>query len=364
MLAPPRAPTRAGPQASDSSPPSGTPPGPPAAALGSARQWRSSPLPMMPVRDEGTPVDLYAAACRLERAQERYSRWRELRAALAAIDAASPLPGWVGDACDALGDDAAPATSKRPSAGSSRRRPPSRTTSARPALEHWYQQGKALRYALVLCRNRLESLGQEMQTAPPPGPPAAPRTLAMLRDQVRALAEEIGLWQQRRTSVARICTLLDLERLLADPAHPRRQGALGAHHRPCPHGRAARRPSLRTPQLGRRLRRDRPRRPRPGRRPRSRRRPRPHTTPRPGRLTPQDPTHAGTAPARPPTSPRAGRPTSLAHPRLYALVTTPGRSTIRARPRGGGRAGSCARSPSRTGAGQDARGRTGNPGRS
>ena len=93
-------------------------------------------------------------------------------------------------------------------------------------IEHWYQQGKALRYALVLCRNRLQRLADHFAAAPqrepaegheePAGPP---RTLRVLRDQVHLLGLEVTAWQARRRPAERICSLHDLQRFLADPQH-------------------------------------------------------------------------------------------------------------------------------------------------
>ena len=101
-------------------------------------------------------------------------------------------------------------------------------------VEHWYQQGKALRYALILCRNRLEGLAQQVAGSAAPPDPAresretaatpsladAPAALELLREQVGVLGVEIAAWESRRRPVERVCSLRDLQAILADPRHP------------------------------------------------------------------------------------------------------------------------------------------------
>ena len=185
-------------------------------------------------------MDLYDAACSLQRAQERYLCWREMRAAVSALPAGADVPNWVRETALAIQAEADIQDSEQAGRWLTASESQVRDDLRRARVEHWYQQGKALRYALVLCRNRLERLAEQFGDAlqapsglAPESAPESPeetgehpRALRVLREQVDVLGVEIAAWQARRRPRARVCSLRDLQRFLADPAHPTDKEAL------------------------------------------------------------------------------------------------------------------------------------------
>ena len=185
-------------------------------------------------------MDLYDAATSLQRAQDRYLCWREMRSAVTALPAGGPVPAWIRETAAAIQAGANLRNLDQAGLWIAASESEIRDDLRRARLEHWYQQGKALRYALILCRNRVDRLANDIGapsrlhgaplhdtglTGPddPQDAPAAttpPQTLRVLREQVEILGGEIAAWRARRRPAERLCSLRDLQAILADPKHP------------------------------------------------------------------------------------------------------------------------------------------------
>lgn len=173
-------------------------------------------------------MDLYDAALALQRAQDHYLCWREMRDAVTALPGDAALPAWVSETLATIRPNAPLRDRDHASLWLAASESHIRGCLREARVEHWYQQGKALRYALILCRNRLELLAREVAAPQPPNasptrdpaPPSGPAALQLLREQVNVLDAEIAAWQARRHPVERVCSLRDLQTILADPKHP------------------------------------------------------------------------------------------------------------------------------------------------
>ena len=175
-------------------------------------------------------MDLYDAASSLQRAQDRYQCWREMRSAVTALPPGSAVPSWIRETATAIQAGAALQDRDQASIWIAASESQIRHDLRRARIEHWYQQGKALRYALILCRNRVERLATEFRTPLPsdpapsntapsdaaesdspqsqigrPEPAQSPNDLAaptqalqLLQEQVQILGLEIATWQARR----------------------------------------------------------------------------------------------------------------------------------------------------------------------
>ncbi|PZC47618.1 MAG: hypothetical protein DK306_001089 [Chloroflexi bacterium] len=179
-------------------------------------------------------MDLYDAALALQRAQDHYLCWREMHDAVTALPSGGAVPPWVNETVASMHTDAELRDRDQAALWLAASESRIRLGLRDARVEHWYQQGKALRYALILCRNRLEGLARQVAGSAAPTDPApeshdaaqtpdladAPAALELLREQVGVLGVEIAAWESRRRPVERVCSLRDLQAILADPRHP------------------------------------------------------------------------------------------------------------------------------------------------
>lgn len=137
-------------------------------------------------------MDLYDAASSLQRAQDRYQCWREMRSAVTALPPGSAVPFWIRETATAIQAGAALRDRDQARIWIAASAPQIRHDLRRARIEHWYQQGKALRYALILCRNRVERLATEFRTPSPATLPPATPPPAMPRRVVPASRKSVG----------------------------------------------------------------------------------------------------------------------------------------------------------------------------
>jgi hypothetical protein len=147
-----------------------------------------------------------------------------MRSAVTAMPEGSAVPAWIRETASTIQTGAALRNRDQAGVWIAASASQVRGDLRRARVEHWYQQGKALCHALILCRYRVEHLDID---APPtdharhvPDPTAPPeRSLRLLQEQVQTLGVESAAWQARRRPIERLCSLNDLQAFLADPAH-------------------------------------------------------------------------------------------------------------------------------------------------
>ncbi len=164
-------------------------------------------------------MDLYEASRMLQEVQEKYLRWREARRELLEWPADEPVTGWLADECRVF-DSAAPLESGTATA--------MRLAAMEPALKErltgarrdaWYEQGKTLRFALVLLENRLCSVREELEGLAEADIPLTQRPMQLLETQMDSLRANLAEWESRRRRSTATCSLAELERMIADPYH-------------------------------------------------------------------------------------------------------------------------------------------------
>ena len=84
-------------------------------------------------------------------------------------------------------------------------------------LATWHEQGKMLRYALVLLQNRLDDVQADL--AHEDHDAAMEQTFALLQMQMDSLRMNIAQWEGRRDTATVVCNLEEIRRLVADPRH-------------------------------------------------------------------------------------------------------------------------------------------------
>ena len=164
-------------------------------------------------------MDLYEASRMLQEVQEKYLRWREALRELLEWPTDEPVTGWLADECRVF-DSETPLESGTAMA--------LRLAAMEPALKErltgarrdaWYEQGKTLRFALVLLENRLSSVREELEGVAEAESPRTQRPLQLLETQMDSLRANLAEWESRRRRATATCSLEEMERMIADPHH-------------------------------------------------------------------------------------------------------------------------------------------------
>ena len=162
-------------------------------------------------------MNLYQAARHLQEAQEQYLRWREVRQELAEWPVDEPLAGWLFEDCRTLDPSLSSTDLFTVARQVTALESPIKTQLREARVASWYEQGKMLRYALVLLQNRLDSVQADLIDE---GNDAAlKQTLALLQMQMDSLRMNIAQWERREDTATVVCSLEEIRRLVADPRH-------------------------------------------------------------------------------------------------------------------------------------------------
>ena len=159
-------------------------------------------------------MDLYEASRVLQLVHAQYLRWRETRAAVRALPSGSPLQGWLADECAALDQDASPpdqpAAQERLEFLGARIKERLRTARR----DHWHQQGKLLRYGLIVVENRLEAIDAHTAEV---ASTTVDRQLHELREQADTLRSILTGWESQRLHATHVCSADEIALFIADP---------------------------------------------------------------------------------------------------------------------------------------------------
>lgn len=162
-------------------------------------------------------MNLYQASRRLQLVHERYLQWREVRAELRALSPDQRLSPVVEEQCHLLLSSTGPADRAGLLAAIDGLEGPLKGHLAAARRENWYQQGKMLRYALILVENRLASLEAGADHAA--GDQRALPIIEALTEQVRTLRAALGEWDTGPVPGRVHCSLAQIGQMIADPYH-------------------------------------------------------------------------------------------------------------------------------------------------
>ena len=171
-------------------------------------------------------MDLEQANGRLTHAQQRYLRWRDVLQELREEPASSDLGGALAAECaDLLEDEEDVATWRDALSGleSMERVLKDELRSARE--DAWYEQGKVLRYAMVVVENRIAVIEEELGES---GDEQALRLLEGLRSQVGALGSAIASHDGTPPTSSLICSPAEIRTLIDNKQHIAEKEALEA----------------------------------------------------------------------------------------------------------------------------------------
>lgn len=164
-------------------------------------------------------MNLDDAARAVQAARELYLHWREIREEVHTSPLDVPISGWLAQECLQLDADAPLADrdaleARLAGVGAAIRR---RLQATR--RESWYQQGKMLRYALVLLEQRAEIIRRKLQETGQTLGPDGERILDALGLQIDTIRGNLQQWQQQRVAARLFCSVDDVQALIDDPLH-------------------------------------------------------------------------------------------------------------------------------------------------
>lgn len=164
-------------------------------------------------------MNLDDAARAVRTARELYLHWRGIREEVHASPLDVPISGRLAQEClhldpDAPLDDRDVLEARLAGVGAASKR---RLQATR--RESWYQQGKMLRYALVLLQQRSEIVRDKLKAAGEDLEPDGERILSALGAQIDAIRANLQQWQQQRAAAQLFCSVDDVQALIDDPLH-------------------------------------------------------------------------------------------------------------------------------------------------
>jgi hypothetical protein len=162
-------------------------------------------------------MDLQDVSAELQRTQERYLRWRDVRQDLAEADAEAPLGQFLSDECLVLEPETPLADREALRAIIDALEDPIREELVQLRRETWTLQGRALRYALALVENRPASIEAETIAAEERDSVAA--TAADLSGQIDNRRAGLGRWDRRLVHGSALCSVRDIEFPIGTPQH-------------------------------------------------------------------------------------------------------------------------------------------------
>ena len=166
---------------------------------------------------KGNGMNLGQTSRTLQLVHERYLQWREVRAELHGLPADERPSPVVEEQCEALFSTSIPGDRAGLLAAIDGLEASLKGRLAVARRENWYQQGKMLRYALVLVENRLASLeaGSDHAT----GDQGVVPIIEALKEQVRTLRTALGEWDDGPRQDRVRCSLEQIGQMIADPYH-------------------------------------------------------------------------------------------------------------------------------------------------
>ncbi len=175
-----------------------------------------------------TGVELYELTRNVESLRRRYLEWRALRDQVRIADGHGSVPAELLQACrdfdasvggGSASDALAPPPAVETLAADWDQIGDAVKTSLQDERErHWHQQGKMLRYSLIILGNRVAGLEASILEAPLGEAEADQFLLARLVSQRETLRTVIDGWEQAR-SASDVCSLAQIQAFIDDPYH-------------------------------------------------------------------------------------------------------------------------------------------------
>ncbi len=165
------------------------------------------------------PMDLYEATRAVRRATEQYRCWREVQRLLREEAADAPVSAELVEACRHLGMDAASENRTALAEWSAEWEAKIRGELVESRAEAWYQEGKTLRYSLIVVQNRFDALVGALRESGAPVDGKTREILSRLEAQLEALRSDLGQWERTRVTEVLVCSVEQIEGMIADPGH-------------------------------------------------------------------------------------------------------------------------------------------------
>ncbi len=165
------------------------------------------------------PMDLYEATGAVRRATEQYRCWREVQRLLREEAADAPVSAELAEACRHLGMDAASENRTALAEWSAEWEAKIRGELVESRAEAWYQEGKTLRYSLIVVQNRFDALVAALREGGAPVDGKTREILSRLEAQLEALRSDLGQWERKRVTEVMVCSVEQIEGMIADPDH-------------------------------------------------------------------------------------------------------------------------------------------------